>query len=376
MKYKLLLALVVIGLVIGTIELSTRNEIVPSDPSSVNVPSEKIKEISTGEITLLILETPQNKNATERIQAKKEKYPIAKELVSPDAYINTENIRVSDHIGKDIILIDFWTYSCINCQRTIPYLNNWHEKYKDKGLVIIGVHSPEFAFEKELANVMRAVAKFGIQYPVVLDNSMLTWQAYNNHYWPHKYLIDIDGFIAFDHIGEGRYRDVEIVIQQLLEEREEVLQMKDYTPQALVNDSIPNFILIKTPELYFGYNFFRNQLGNYKELQKEVMVEYKEIKEQVPNKYYLTGNWKAHADHMELLNDGTVTLQYSAKDVHIVAGSEPPQNVIITANGNVSTAMPIADQTLYTIVEGESYGDHTVKIAAKKGFTIYSFTFG
>ena len=129
------------------------------------------------------------------------KYDRVHEIVNPQGFINTAPLKLADIAGKKIILVDFWTYSCINCQRTLPYLNAWYEKYKDQGLEIVGVHTPEFKFEQEIGNVTQAVKKYGIQYPVLLDNRYETWTAYGNRYWPRKYLIDIDGFIVYDHIG-------------------------------------------------------------------------------------------------------------------------------------------------------------------------------
>src|SRR3989338_3982296 len=150
---------------------------------------------------------------------KASKYESAKEISTPDGFINTDNITIGELVGKKVVLLDIWTYSCINCQRTLPYLKAWHGKYKDKGLVIIGLHTPEFEFEKIYDNVRAAVQKFGITYPVVLDNDYSTWRAYRNQYWPRKYLIDIDGYIAYDHIGEGGYEETERQIQKALEER-------------------------------------------------------------------------------------------------------------------------------------------------------------
>jgi len=126
-------------------------------------------------------------------------------LVGIAGYINTENyggdnFQLQDYIGKKVILVDFWTYTCINCQRTLPYITSWHEKYSDKCLLIVGVHTPEFEFEKKIENVKNAVQEFGIQYPVVQDNDYATWRAYKNNYWPHKYLIDINGDIVYDHV--------------------------------------------------------------------------------------------------------------------------------------------------------------------------------
>src|SRR3989344_5825680 len=143
----------------------------------------------------------------------------AKELIGAGRFINTEPFRLRDQIGKKVILIDFWTYSCINCQRTPPYLNSWWDKYNDKGLLIVGVHTPEFEFEKNYDNLLRAVQKFEIEYPVVQDNSYSIWRSYRNQYWPRKYLIDIDGYIVYDHIGEGAYEETEMKIQELLNER-------------------------------------------------------------------------------------------------------------------------------------------------------------
>jgi thiol-disulfide isomerase/thioredoxin len=156
-------------------------------------------------------------------QQKALKYRKAAELVNPNGYLNSDNFTIAQYIGKKVILIDFWTYSCINCLRTLPYLNSWNEKYGQDGLLIVGVHSPEFDFEKDYNNVKMAVEKNGIKYPIVLDNEHLTWDAYINRFWPHKYLIDIDGFIVYDHIGEGRYNETESEIQKALLERRERL---------------------------------------------------------------------------------------------------------------------------------------------------------
>ncbi len=132
-------------------------------------------------------------------------------------YINTEPIKLADLNGK-VILVHFWTFDCINCKHTIPYLNNWYQKYAGKNFTIIGVHSPELGFEKNIDNVKTAVQKYGIKYPVLQDNNFGTWNAYGNQYWPRDYLIDTQGFIRYDHIGEGDYAKTENTIQSLLSE--------------------------------------------------------------------------------------------------------------------------------------------------------------
>jgi thiol-disulfide isomerase/thioredoxin len=137
----------------------------------------------------------------------------APELVAGGQWFNSEPLTLASLRGK-VVLIDFWTYSCINCQRTLPYLKAWYDKYKDQGLEIIGVHTPEFAFEHVQSNVEKAVADFGLKYPSVLDNDYGTWSAFGNQFWPRKYLIDLDGFIVYDHAGEGNYAETEAAIQK------------------------------------------------------------------------------------------------------------------------------------------------------------------
>ncbi len=147
------------------------------------------------------------------------------EIVNPSGFVNSSDapITVGEYIGKKVILLNVMTYSCSNCQATFPYTNTWYETYKDQGLIVIGIHTPEFAFEKDKQNVVDAMKKFGITYPVVMDNDYSTWNALGNRFWPHKYLIDIKGNTVYDHIGEGAYEETEAKIQALLAERREVL---------------------------------------------------------------------------------------------------------------------------------------------------------
>jgi thiol-disulfide isomerase/thioredoxin len=144
--------------------------------------------------------------------------PGTVELTGITGYLNTEEkITLAQNRGK-VILIDFWTYTCINCIRTLPHVIEWDKKYRDKGLVVIGVHTPEFEFEKKTENVENAIQKHGIEYVVVQDNNYATWRAFQNRYWPRKYLIDKQGRIRYDHIGEGGYKETEHKIIELLAE--------------------------------------------------------------------------------------------------------------------------------------------------------------
>lgn len=152
-------------------------------------------------------------------------YPMFTELVNPGPYLNTDtNFLLKDFIGKKVILVEFMTYMCVNCQRTFPYLNDWHTKYSQDGLLIVGIHTPEFNYEKDINNVRAALQKHNIEFPVVLDNDKETWRAYQNRFWPRKYLINHKGEVIYDHIGEGAYEKTEKKIQESLKDMNDSFQ--------------------------------------------------------------------------------------------------------------------------------------------------------
>ena len=321
---------------------------------------------------------PISENAPKRILDKANKYPRAKELVSPGEFINTDYINISSHIGKDIILVDFWTYSCINCQRTLPYITKWWDKYKDQGLIIIGVHTPEFDFEKEYDNVFRATQKWDVDYPVVLDNDYLTWRAYKNRYWPRKYIIDIDGFIVYDHIGEGKYAETEKVIQDLLKERNEVLSTNNDISTGLVKvDDKKSKALIKTQEIYFGYGYDKKQIGNAKGLTPEQVTSYILPEKKERDKFYLEGDWLNQYDYMQLMNqEGKIYLDFTAREVNIVAQSINSTKLKVLLDGKHIKNITINNPDLYNIIELESSGQHSLEIVGQKGLRAFTFTFG
>ncbi len=315
-----------------------------------------------------------------RIKEKESQYDKYVELVSPEGYINTEAITIGENIGKNIVLVDFWTYSCINCQRTLPYLNAWWEKYKGQGLVIIGVHTPEFAFEEEYENVQRAVEKYGVKYPVVQDNDKQTWRAYQNRYWPHKYLIDIDGFIVYDHIGEGGYDDTEQKIQELLRERNSVLKLNQVLQAELTapNASLPDFGQIGTPEIYFGYDFSRSQMGNAEGWKPDKIQNYQLPATRTDHKFYLEGSWKNNNDNMELMSEtGRILLAYEAKNVNLVARASQPIDIEVLQDGNVIRTVTVDAFDLYPLIEDEEYARHELELRmTEPGLMAYTFTFG
>ena len=329
-----------------------------------------------------------------KLSIDKSQFRIAPEFKGITSYINTNGTKLSDLKGK-VVLVDFWTYSCINCIRTLPYLVDWNQKYSDKGLVIVGIHSPEFEFEKNIDNVKQAVARFGIKYPVLLDNDHGTWNAYQNNYWPRKYLVDSEGYIRYDHIGEGGYAETENAIRNLLAERsnQQGLETSNLNQTKLIVPKMPSVDLnqIKTPELYFGYQYARSQLGNIEGFNPEKTVNYTIPTSNLdPNVIYLQGLWKNNPDNMELVGpDGKITLVYSAKSVNIVAGGKGQVTVREDGNGvqtnnsskgndtDAEGKLSIDGQRLYNIADNTNYGNHHIEIDARgPGFKIYTFTFG
>jgi thiol-disulfide isomerase/thioredoxin len=346
----------------------------------------------------------ENKNGSTISQIDKSQFKKAPDFAKITGYINTEEgrpINLKDLKGK-VVLVDFWTYSCINCIRTLPYLVDWNEKYADKGLIIVGVHSPEFEFEKNIDNVKAAVQKYGIKYPVIQDNDKGTWDAYQNRYWPRKYLVDNEGYIRYDHIGEGGYAETEKVIRSLLAERAAQTGISPINLDTNTNTTTPknvqtvDFTKVKTPELFFGYEFARAPLGNSEGFKPNQTVTYSvpQRSDLKPNTIYLIGDWKNNADNMELQSDtGRIALAYSAKSVNIVAGGKGQgggEELSISENGVALTnksgrgidlseqgELVVDGQRLYNIVMHEGYDWRSLIIDVKgKGFQIYTFTFG
>jgi thiol-disulfide isomerase/thioredoxin len=336
----------------------------------------------------------ENSISNVKLSIDKSQFRKAPEFKGITSYINTNQTKLSDLKGK-VVLVDFWTYSCINCIRTLPYLVDWNQKYSDKGLVIVGVHSPEFEFEKNIDNVKQAVTRFGIKYPVLLDNDHETWNAYQNSYWPRKYLVDSDGYIRYDHIGEGGYAETENAIKSLLAERsdQQGLEISDLNQTKLIVSGAPSVDLnqIKSPELYFGYQYARAQLGNIQGFNPEKTVNYTIPGSNLEsNVIYLQGLWKNNPDSMELVgSNGKIMLAYSAKSINIVAGGKG--EAIIKEDGKANQTnntfkgndvdaegrLIVDGQRLYNIADHANYGNHQIEIAARgPGFKVYTFTFG
>jgi thiol-disulfide isomerase/thioredoxin len=349
-------------------------------------------------------------NNTAFHQVNESQFKKAPEFTQISGYINTPNnspLTLSSLKGK-VVLVYIWTYTCINSIRPMPYIHDWNQKYSDKGLVIVGVHSPEFTFEKNYTNVKNAVQRFGITYPVLLDSNHGTWNAYGNMYWPRFYLIDTQGYIRYDHIGEGSYDQTEKAIQSLLVERAALMGAKEISFNATATTVIKpgslyyvDFSQHITPEIYVGYNTARAPLGNPEGFRPNHTVLYS-IQSNTnfkPNVIYLQGNWKNNPDNMELQNDtGRILLTYYAKAVNIIAGgkgggvvsNDVGTRAVAGAASNVNTqnkslgvdvsqdgSFKIDGQRLYNLSIHKNYALHNIIIDIKgKGFRFYTLTFG
>ncbi len=319
----------------------------------------------------------------------KSRFKTAPDLVGIAHYINTTPEKLAKEIEGKVVLYDIWTYSCINCIRTLPYITAWNEKYSDDGLLIIGIHSPEFEFEKDPNNVEMAVSKNGITYPVVLDNEMKTWKAFENRYWPRKYIADHEGYIRYDHIGEGKYDETEKVIQELLEERATQLGLNVAAAESILELEEFEHTSFRTPELYFGYKFSagRNQLGNTEGFNPENNVTYTIPDDLKLHHFYIDGVWKNLQGSMKLVSDeGRIQLPYFAKEVNIVTAGKAELSILLDGNPisseyagmDVSSGkIQVEEPRLYNIVTSDEAASHTLEIqVSESGFEMYTFTFG
>jgi cytochrome c biogenesis protein CcdA/thiol-disulfide isomerase/thioredoxin len=243
-------------------------------------------------------------------------------LAGASAWLNSPPLAATGFRGR-VLLVDFWTYSCINCLRSIPYVRAWFEKYRDRGFAVLGVHTPEFAFEKDIANVRQAVHDLNITYPVAVDNRYAIWKAFANEYWPAHYLIDAEGSVRYHHFGEGQYEETEKVIQQLLKEQGVI--PSDVASPLLVNatgtQAGPSLSEVKSPETYLGYER-QDNFSSPQPLRKNEPARYTAPLAPMRNQWGLAGQWNVRAEDALLLSSpGAIRFRFHARDLHLVLGS-------------------------------------------------------
>jgi cytochrome c biogenesis protein CcdA/thiol-disulfide isomerase/thioredoxin len=307
-------------------------------------------------------------------------------------WLNSAPLTAEQLRGK-VVLVNFWTYSCINCVRTVPYVRAWAQKYKDQGLVVIGVHTPEFAFEKKIDNVKRAIQSFGVTYPVAVDNDFKIWRAFGNSYWPAHYFIDMDGRIRHHHFGEGDYEESEQVIQELLAEANGGRRTAGgfVTPDAQGAEAAPDLARARSGETYVGYQR-ASGFASPDRIGADEARDYTVGRLRL-NQWGLSGNWTVGAEQA-LLNQagGAISYQFQARDLHLVLGSGwdgKPVRFQVTIDGKAPGASRGADidasgngtvteTRLYQLVRQEGgIRERTFEVRfLDAGVEAYVFTFG
>jgi thiol-disulfide isomerase/thioredoxin len=242
------------------------------------------------------------------------------DLSGATAWINSTPLT-ADALRGQVVLVDFWTYSCINCLRTLPVIEAWNRKYKASGLKVIGVHAPEFAFEKDEANVRKAVSDLGVEYPVAMDNDYRLWRAFNNRYWPAQYLIDATGRVRFHHFGEGGDEESEGWIRTLLEERNhQQPPQQAVTIDARGAEAAADFAEVQSPETYIGYARAKN-FAAPDGLDEDRAHSYRAPAQLELNQWALDGRWKDESQIATLLQSaGGIAFRFHARDLHLVLG--------------------------------------------------------
>ena len=331
-----------------------------------------------------------------------------KDVRNIDGWINSEPTSIAQLTSEGkVVLVDFWTYTCVNCLRTLPFLREWQDKYADNGLVILGVHAPEFEFEKEIENVQMSVDEEGIEWPVALDNEMSTWRSFNNRYWPAKYLIDTNGEVRYTHFGEGAYRETELEIRHVLEESG--YDVSGIPIGEVENTSRDDTARSVTRELYGGYDRNYSVYGLYAAQDEYYVgpdreVEYEDIYAErnsyPPQKFVLSGLWRneqeaiVHARETMDLSD-YIALRFHGRSANVVIDPPEPDEfkVYVELDGRWLMENEAGDDIvfddegrsyfnvdegrMYKIVETPEYVEDTLKLSSDSpNFAIFAFTFG
>ena len=302
----------------------------------------------------------------------------APDFIGIDGWLNSGPLSIGGLRGK-VVLVDFWTFSCVNCTRTIPHLQALDASYHANGLEIVGVHSPEFDFEKSRDNVAAAVARLGVTWPVALDSEMATWNAYGNQYWPAEYLIDQQGRVAYVHFGEGDYETTAGAVRALLHAAA--------TPAPQASAAGPAGAI--TPELYAGSD--RGGLGDGETYGTSGQpVDYADRGGPTQrDAIVITGRWVDHGQYLQAVSAGHVRLKFHASDVYIVAGApvSGSQFISVTLDGAPVPAarrgadlpdgsLRVTGTGLQQMLTNLPTGDHVIDLAVPSGFSLYTFTFG
>ena len=296
------------------------------------------------------------------------------------------------------VLVDFWDYTCVNCIRTLPYVQTWHERYRDKGLTVIGVHTPEFTFAQYESNVERGIREFGLTYPILIDSNREIWKAFANRYWPTKYLLDKDGYLRYGHFGEGGYAECERGIQELLREIDPEVELPTLMDPLREEDHLGAVCYRGSSELYLGHH--RGRIGNEGGFKEDQIADYVFTGEPEQNFFYAIGRWASTAEYFEAAETGphALRLQYEAAAVNLVMASphaaaaeavilqdgkpltrkQATRDTRFRPNSNRSedeSYIAIGSARMYFLVDNHSFGEHELELRCSVGVAAFAFTF-
>jgi thiol-disulfide isomerase/thioredoxin len=295
------------------------------------------------------------------------------------------------------VLVDFWDYTCVNCIRTLPYVQAWHERYRDKGLTVIGVHTPEFTFAQYESNVERGIREFGLTYPIVIDSNREIWKAFANRYWPTKYLLDKDGYLRFGHFGEGGYGECEQVIQELLREINPKLELPPLLEPLREEDHVGAVCYRASGELYLGNR--RGRIGNEGGFKEDQISDYAFTGAVEENFFGANGRWASTAEYFEAVETGphTLRLKYDASAVNLVMASPhtAAAEVVVLQDGMPLTRKQSTRDTrfrsdvdgaeesyvvvdsarMYFLADNREFGEHELELRCSAGVAAFAFTF-
>ena len=284
----------------------------------------------------------------------------APEFAGVTDWLNSKPLTLASLRGR-VVLIDFWTYTCINCLRTLPYLRAWDERYRDRGLTIVGVHTPEFDFEKDTGNVEDAIARNHLRYPVAQDNDYGTWDAWGNQYWPAKYLIDTTGRVRYAHFGEGEYDKTEAAIRSLLPDK------NLGKPAGEQPGEVPGNA---TPETYLG----AARAQGWEPPPQPGTHDYSGISRLDQDRFALGGRWTVDDESATAVKDATLRAHVRGKSVYLVLGGSG--QVDVTVDGKHEKTVDVDGQRLYELMRRPQAGEHELTLRFEPGVTGYAFTFG
>jgi thiol-disulfide isomerase/thioredoxin len=296
------------------------------------------------------------------------------------------------------VLVDFWDYTCVNCIRTLPYVQAWHERYRDRGLTVIGVHTPEFTFAQYESNVERGIREFGLTYPIVIDSHREIWKAFANRYWPTKYLLDELGYLRFGHFGEGGYWECEQTIQELLREIDPDADLPAVMEPLREEDHAGAICYRASGELYLGHQ--RGRIGNEGGFKEDQVADYAFDREPEENFFYASGRWASTAEYFEAVEGGAhrLRLNYDAAAVNLVMACPhaATAEVVVLQDGKPlarnqasrdtrfrpgpnpheeESYVEVDSARMYFLLDNHEFGEHKLELRCSAGVAAFAFTF-